>query len=190
MEPNEKFEQKRVVLDSPGERREVTTETSSVGSQGFALSPGTIGLIVLLAIVAIGITIYVVNNRNENEAANREIASQTTSGQVPPTVIQQPAAPPVIIQQPAPVQAPPVVVLEPPAQPSGAVIDDATMQELATKRLADESGLTGVSVAITDGKAVLTGNVNSATNKIKAGQVVKAVRGVKTVDNQLTVTPM
>lgn len=189
MEPNEKFEQKRVVLDSPGERREVTTETSRVGPQEFALSPGTIGLIALLAIVAIGIVIYVVNNRNENEAANREIASQTSSGQVPPTVIQQPAAPPVIIQQPAPAQAPPVI-LEQPAQPSGAIIDDATMQELATKRLADEADLTGVSVAITDGKAVLTGNVNSTANKVKAGQVVKAVRGVKTVDNQLTVTPM
>jgi BON domain len=186
MEPNERIEQKRIVLDSPGERREVTTETSSVGPKEFALSPGTIALIVLLAVVAIGITIYVVNNRNENEAANREIASQTNSAQVPPTVIQQPAAPPVIIQQPA---APPVV-LEPPAQPSGAVIDDATMQELATKRLADEADLTGVSVAITDGKASLTGNVSSADKKIKAGQVVKAVRGVKTVDNQLTVTPL
>ena len=184
MEPNEKFEQKRVVLDSPGERREVTTETSQVGPQEFALSPGTIALIALLAIIAIGITIYVVNNRNENEAANREIASQTTSAPLPPTVIQQPAAPPVIIQQ----QAPPVI-LEQPAQPSGAIIDDATMQELAAKRLTDEPDLSGVSVAITDGKAVLTGTVNSAASKVKAGQVVKAVRGVKTVENQLTITP-
>ena len=189
METNERIEQKRVVLDSPGERREVITETTRARPQPFTLSPGALGVIAILVAIVIGIAIYVVSNRNENEAANRAAASQLSKEQVPPTVIQQPAiAPaPIIIQQPAPAQSAPVIIQQP-AQPSGAIIDDATMQELATKRLADEPGLASVSAVIHEGRAVLSGTVNSAASKAKAEQLVKAVRGVKSVDNQLVLS--
>lgn len=188
METNENNQQKRIVLDGPGERREVITETTRVEPQVFTLSPGTIGLIVILAIIVIGIAVYVVNNQNENEVANREVASQMSKEQLPPTVIQQPAAAPapVIIQQPVPVQPAPLIIQQPPPQSNGgAIIDDATMQELATKRLADEPGLASVSAFISEGRAVLNGTVYSIANKLKAEQLVKAVRGVKSVDNQL-----
>ena len=189
METNERIEQKRVVLDSPGERREVITETTRAGPETFTLSPGALGVIAILVAIVIGIAIYVVSNRNENEAANRAAASQLSKEQVPPTVIQQPAvAPaPIIIQAPAPAQSAPVIIQQP-AQPSGAIIDDATMQELATKRLADEPGLASVSAVISEGRAVLSGTVNSAASKVKAEQLVKAVRGVKSVDNQLVLS--
>jgi hyperosmotically inducible periplasmic protein len=189
METNERIAQKRVVLDSPGERREVITETTRAGPEAFTLSPGTLGVIAILVAIVIGIAIYVVSNRNENEAANRAAASQVSKEQVPPTIIQQPAVlpAPVIIQQPAPAQPAPVIIQQP-AQPSGAIIDDATMQELATKRLADEPGLASVLAVISEGRAVLSGTVNSAASKVKAEQLAKSVRGVKSVDNQLALS--
>jgi osmotically-inducible protein OsmY len=95
----------------------------------------------------------------------------------------------VIIQQPAQ-QAP--VIIQQPAQPSQrentSANDDANMQDIASKRLAEDPAMAGVVMTITDARAVLTGNVDSAATKAKAEQIVKAVRGVKSVDNKIVVT--
>ena len=66
--------------------------------------------------------------------------------------------------------------------------DDANMQEVATRRLSDEPDMTTVSVAINAARAVLTGTVNSDAAKAKAEQIVRAVRGVKSVDNQIVIS--
>jgi osmotically-inducible protein OsmY len=62
------------------------------------------------------------------------------------------------------------------------------MQEVATKRLTDEPDMASVSITISEAQAVLTGNVNSAATKAKAERLVKAVRGVKSVDNRIVVS--
>ncbi|HZS04999.1 MAG TPA: BON domain-containing protein [Blastocatellia bacterium] len=192
MYPNEKIEQKQVVVDNLGDRREVTTERTQTGPREVGLSPGMVGMIVLLAVIAICVTIYVVNNRNANEAANREAlrdaATQAGKGQAPPTVIQQPAQQqPVIIQQPAPAQVP--VIIQQPAQPSASsVLDDTTVQDAATKRLTDDPNMASVSVSVSDARATLTGTVNSSELKAKAERVVKSVRGVKSIDNKIAVS--
>ena len=66
--------------------------------------------------------------------------------------------------------------------------DDANMQEVATRRLSDEPDMTTVFVAINAARAVLTGTVNSDAAKAKAEQILKAVRGVKSVDNQIVIS--
>jgi len=66
--------------------------------------------------------------------------------------------------------------------------DDANMQEVATRRLSDEPDMTTVSVAINAARAVLTGTVNSDAAKAKAEQIVREVRGVKSVDNQIVIS--
>ena len=66
--------------------------------------------------------------------------------------------------------------------------DDANMQEVVTRRLNDEPDMTTVSITISGARAVLTGTVNSEATKAKAEQIVKAVRGVKSVDNQIVVS--
>jgi uncharacterized membrane protein YeaQ/YmgE (transglycosylase-associated protein family) len=66
--------------------------------------------------------------------------------------------------------------------------DDANMQEVATSRLNDEPDMTTVSIAINAARAVLTGTVDSEATKVKAEQIVKAVRGVKSVDNEIVVS--
>jgi flagellar basal body-associated protein FliL len=189
MDSNEETVQKRVVVNRPYQRSEVVTERTERGPRESRLSPGTIAIIAVLAITAIGAIFYIVSNRNANESANRnanlEVASQA---QQPATIVQQPAQPaPVIIQQPAqPVQQAPVIIQQPSLRDNAS--DDANMQEVATKRLGEETEMNAVSIAITDSQAVLTGTVYSAATKAKAEQIVKAVRGVKSVDNKIVVS--
>ena len=66
--------------------------------------------------------------------------------------------------------------------------DDANMEEVATRRLNDEPDLATVSITINASRAILTGTVNSEAAKAKAEHVVKAVRGLKSVDNQIVVS--
>ena len=190
MDSNEETVKKRVVVNSPNQRSEVLTETTERGPRESRSSTGTIALVGILAIAAVAVVLFLVSNRNANESANRnanlEIANQAT----PTTIVQQPAQQaPVIIQQPAQ-QAP--VIIQQPAQPSQrentSANDDANMQDIATKRLAEDLNMAGVIMTITDARAVLTGTVDSEATKAKAEQLVKGVRGVKSVDNQIVVS--
>ena len=191
MDSNEETVQKHVVVNSPGQRREVVTERTQRGPLKSGSSTGTIAIIAILTIMVIAAIFYIVSNRNANEAANRNANLDAASQAPPTTIVQQPAAQqaPVIIQQPAQ-QAP--VIVQQPAQPSQrentSANDDANMQDIATKRLAEDLNMAGVVMTITDARAVLTGTVNSAATKAKAEQMVKAVRGVKSVDNQIDVS--
>lgn len=192
MDSNEETVQKRVVVNSPYRRSEVVTERTERGPRESRSATGTIAIVAVIAIAAIAIVLYMVSNRNANESANRnanlDVASQT---QQPATIVQQPAQQaPVIIQQPAQQQAP--VIIQQPSEPSQrqntSANDDANMQDIATKRLAEDANMAGVVMTITDARVVLTGTVNSAVTKAKAEQIVKAVRGVKSVDNQIVVS--
>jgi hyperosmotically inducible periplasmic protein len=190
MDSNEETVQKHVVVNSPGQRSEVLTERTERGPRESRLSPGTIAIIAVLAITAVAAIFYIVSNRNANESANRNANLDAASQAPPTTIVQQPAQQaPVIIQQPAQ-QAP--VIIQQPAQPSlrenTSANDDANMQDIATKSLAEDLNMAGVVMTITDARAVLSGTVNSAATKAKAEQMVKAVRGVKSVDNQIVVS--
>ena len=190
MDSNEETVQKHVVVNSPNQRREVLSERTERGPRESRSSTGTIAIVAILAIAAIAVVLYLVSNRNANESANRNANLEVASQAPPTTIVQQPAQQaPVIIQQPAQ-QAP--VIIQQPVQPSQrentSANDDANMQDIATKRLAEDLNMAGVVMTITDARAVLTGTVNSAATKAKAEQLVKAVRGVKSVDNQIVVS--
>jgi hypothetical protein len=195
MEPNEKSEQRRVVIDRPGTRREVITERTQRAPKEGGLSTGVIALVAVLVVGFVGVVLYVVSNRNANESANRnaniEVASRANEAP-PPTVIQQPApAPqaPVIIQQPA--QPAPVIIQQ--SAPSGGVAedisakDDAALQEAAEKILLNEPDMGSVSITVSSARAALTGTANSESTKERAERLVKSVRGVKSVDNKIYV---
>src|SRR4030095_5841680 len=191
MDSNEETVQKRVVVNRPYQRSEVVTERTDRGPRESRLSVGTIAIIAILAITAFAAIFYIVSNRNANESANRnanlEAASQAPQ---PAPIVQQPAQQaPVIIQQPAQ-QAP--VIIQHPAEPSQrqntSANDDANMQDIATKRLAEDLNMAGVVMTITDARVVLTGTVNSAGPKAKGELIRKAVQGVKSVDNQILVS--
>ncbi len=193
MESNEQRIQKHLVVNSPGQHSEVLTERTERGPRKSRFSAGTIALIAVIAISVAGALIFLVSNRNENEAANRNAnleASQTNSHQ-PITIVQQPAPPaPVIIQEPAGGQQQPAIIQQP-AQPgqreNTSANADAAMQDIATKKLTEDPNMTGVVMTITDARVVLTGTVSTAATRAKAEQLVKGVRGVKSVDNQIVV---
>ena len=197
MNPDEERQQKtHVVVDTPNEHREVITQRTETIPEKPGISPGTLAIIAIVAVAVIGIVVYMISNKNEQEAANRSAnlsaSTLNSSQQAPPatTIIQQPAAqpqsPPVIIQQaPAP-QQPPVIIQQ-------AAVDsqvDATAQEAATKKLSENQGMALVTVTMSRGTATLSGTASSEALKSKAEQVVRAVRGVSAVDNQIVISSL
>lgn len=66
---------------------------------------------------------------------------------------------------------------------------DADLQKAATDKLAAEK-VAGVTVAVKDGVATLTGEVADITVKNKAEAAVKGVEGIKSVTNNATLKPL
>jgi hypothetical protein len=194
MYPNQEVDRRQVVVNSPGERRETITETKQEGPSELSFSGGVIAIIAIMALIAIGLTYYVVSNKNANEEANRQAALEASRNNdaqsQQPSTAPAPAQQPVIIQQPAAPQAP--VIVTPPAasvtQDKSSPLDDLTIQDAATKRLTDDPSLASISVMVIDGRATLMGTVNSSELKTKAEKIVKAVRGVKSVENKLEIS--
>ena len=195
MNPNERIEQQETINSDPLRPNEIITKTVQQGPREVGLSPTTIIVIIVLAVLAIGTVFYVVNNKNENEAANRDTSLEATRMRAEAEARAQQAAaqksqtPLVIQQQPAATQAPPIIIQQAAPAPTADtknMMDDSTMQELASKRLADEINLSAVTVTVLDGKATLRGTVDSRDLKTKAEKIVKAVRGIKSVENTIT----
>ncbi len=76
-------------------------------------------------------------------------------------------------------------------QPTGEYIDDAAITAEVKTHLANNqvSSLPRVEVETIDGKVHLTGVVKSEADKTEATRVVRQVKGVKQVDNDLVVRP-
>lgn len=66
---------------------------------------------------------------------------------------------------------------------------DSDLQKAASDKLSADQ-ITGVTVAVKDGTATLTGEVKDITVKTKAEADVKGVEGIKTVNNNLTLKPL
>jgi osmotically-inducible protein OsmY len=66
---------------------------------------------------------------------------------------------------------------------------DADLQKAASDKLTADK-VTGVTVAVKDGVATLTGEVADITVKSKAETSVKAVEGIKSVTNNITTKPL
>ena len=84
MDSNEQRIQKHLVVNSPGQRSEVLTERTETGPRESRLSAGTVALIAVIAIAVTGVVLYLVANRNANEAANRNANLSGQPGEQPP----------------------------------------------------------------------------------------------------------
>jgi len=184
-------EHSRVVVETPTARREeVHSEAvrypDRSGVSGAALAAIVVGVIALAAII-----ILFVMNQQQNA-----INDNTTAQQPPQTIIQQPAQqPPVIVQQPAPATQPaPVIINGQPAPAGGGSTasnapDDSTVQAAVDKKLSDDPNLAslGITATVLNGKVTLMGSVHSQAEKNQAERAVRNVKGVKYVDNQISV---
>ena len=188
----EQAKRSRVVVETPTERREVVHSQSVRDNSG--ISAGMVGVLVVVAIALITLLVLF--------WMNSQTTTDSTLAQQQPTVIQQPAAapvqqPPVIIQQPAPAttQPAPIIVTPPaggttlPAESANTVNMDSTVQAAIDKKLADDPELStlGITASVINGKVMLIGTVKSEDLKAKVEKAVRQIKGVKAVDNQISV---
>jgi hypothetical protein len=61
MYPNHEIDHTQVVVDTPGKRRATIAELTQEGPREFSFSPGVLVALAILALIAIGLTIYVVS---------------------------------------------------------------------------------------------------------------------------------
>jgi len=193
----EQARRSRVVVETPTERREVVSSQSVRTPDNSGISAGMVGVLVVVAIALITMLVLFWLS-TQPTADNANLAAQ----QPPTTVVQQPAAPvqqpPVIIQQPAPVTTQPApVIITPPAGGStagsssteSAANMDSTIQTEIDKRIMDDPTFStlGITTTVINAKVTLLGTVKTETLKTQIEQLVKQVKGVKQVDNQITV---
>jgi BON domain len=183
----------RVVVETPSARREVTQTESVRNPEGSGMSGAAVGAIVVLAVALVTLLVLFLMSGQPTDNAN--VATETP----PTTIVQQPAAqqPPVIIQQapPAPQQAPIVIAPSAPSggsasgsAPSGSA--DLAAQAEIDKKIADDPTLStlGVIVSVLNGKATIMGTVESNAVKLQIERLVRDVKGVREIDNQITVS--
>jgi hypothetical protein len=165
-----------------------------------------------VAIAAIALTAIIVyflmsgNNAANDNTNVRVTTAQPTPVQQQPVIIQQPAPqqqqPPVVIQQPA--TAPPQTIVVPgpatststSATTSGAtatkpnVPDDMAIQTSIDDKLSKDHTFStlGITATVINGKVTLLGTVETPELKRQAESLVRNVKGVQRVDNQITVS--
>jgi len=189
---DEQARRSRVVVETPTSRREVTQTESYRNPERSGISGATVGVIVVVAIALITIVVLFLMNGQQTDTANNNLAAQQQ-----PVVVQQPAAPaaqqpPIIIQQPAPAaaQQPQVIISQPAGGGSASnTSNDGAIQTAIDKKLSDNPTYSslGITATILDGKVTLTGTVNSEALKSQLDRMIRAISGVKQVDNQIVV---
>lgn len=190
----EQARRSRVVVETPNERREVVHSQSVRTPDNGGISAGMVGVLVVVAIALI--TMLVLFWISSQPATDPNVAATQ-----PPqtTVVQQPAPvqqPPVIVQQPAPATQPAPIIVTPPAggttassAPAESVNIDSTIQTAVDKKISDDPDIStlGITASVLDGKVTLLGTVKTEALKVQVEKLVKQVKGVKSVDNQIMV---
>lgn len=191
---DEQARRSRVVVETPTSRREVTQTESYRDPERNGISGATVGVIVVVAIALITIVVLFLMNGQQTDNANNNLAAQQQAQQ-PPVIVQQPAAqqPPVIIQQPAPAAQQAPVIIQQPAAGGGSApntSNDGAIQTAIDKKISDNSTFSslGITATVLDGKVTLTGTVNSEALKSQVDRMIRAISGVKQVDNQIIVS--
>lgn len=194
---NQESEHRRIVVETPTARREeVHSEAvrypDRSGVSGAALAAIVVGVVALAAII-----ILFVLNQQQSNVNDNTTAQQTAQQQPPQTIVQQPAQqPPIIVQQPAPATQPAPVIINGQPQTGGGTTttssgtDDSAIQSAVDKKFSDDPKLStlGVTATVVNGKVTLMGTVQNAADKSLAERAARNVKGVKSVDNQISVS--
>lgn len=207
MSYDEEQKRSRIVVETPTARREVSrVETARVPERN-GISAGVVAALVIGAVALVTILfLFLMNRQDEAANTNVRVAAATQPTPIPQTTIiqqpapQQPAT--IVVQQPAaPPTSQPIIV--PPSTSSSSSTtttesatakpsapDDTTIQSYVDKKLSDSPTFSnlGITALVLDGKVTLTGTVDKPELKRQAETLVKSVRGVRSVDNQIAVT--
>jgi|SRR5258705_830679 len=191
----EQAKRSRVVVETPNARREVVQSEAVRTPERSGVSAGMVGVLVVVAIALITVLVLFWMSSQPTTDANNNLAAQQQAAPPQTTIVQQPAAqqPPVIIQQPAPVTQPAPIVVTPGVTTGGGTAtnpnDDSTIQAAIDKQLTDDPTLStlGITATVINGKVTLLGTVKTDSLKAQAERLVRRIKGVKSVDNQITV---
>jgi hypothetical protein len=186
----EEARRSRVVVETPNERREVVHTQSVRDNSG--ISAGMVGV---LAVVAIALITMLVLFWMNSQPTTDETALAPTQQ---PTVMQQPAPaqqPPVIIQQPAAPATQPIIVTPPAGGSTTSAATesinlDSNIQLAIDKRLTEDPAFSslGITASVINQKVMLVGTVKTEALKADIERMVKQIKGVKVVDNQIIVS--
>lgn len=188
----ERARRSRVVVETPTETREVVESHSVREPDRSGVSAGMVGVLVVVAIALITmLVLFWMNNQQTATDPNANVVAQ----QQPPQTVVQPAQqqPPIIIQQPAPATQPAPVIIAPGTASGGTATenpnDDMTIQSKIDKQLTDDPAFSslGITATVLNGKVTLLGTVKTEALKAQVEKMARAIRGVKSVDNQITV---
>lgn len=205
MSYDEEQKRSRIVVETPTARREVSrVETARVPERN-GISAGVVAALVIGAVALVTILfLFLMNRQDEAANANARVATVQPTPIPQTTIIQQPAPQQpatIVVQQPAAPQSQPIIV--PPSTSSSSSTtttesataktkepDDTTIQSYVDKKLSDSPTFSnlGITAIVLDGKVTLTGTVDTPELKRQAENLVKSVRGVRSVDNQIAVT--
>ena len=190
-------ETRSVVEDVPIKRARPAVETQydSVIHESRGLSGGAVVALVLAGIAAaIVITLMIVNSQQrENEdqlALERARMAEAQQQQQPP---QPPPQQPVIVlppSQPPAAQVPVPVPAPSPGASSTAPTNTAVELDITSKLLDDQDLRSqSIDVKFSEGTAVLSGRVSTDELKSRAERIVRAIKGVRAVINNISVQP-
>jgi hyperosmotically inducible periplasmic protein len=198
----EQHKRSRVVIETPTARREVVQTVTARAPERRGVSTGVVAALVIGAVALVTLLfLFILNRQNSSTEVNANAQTAERPVQQQPVIIQQQPTPlpqtPIIIQQPATTTAPPPVIIEQPApattspeatSPSGT--DDSAIQSAIDKKMAEDATLStvGVTVTVSGGNVTLIGTVDTQALKNQVERLVKTVKGVRTVDNQIIVS--
>jgi len=187
----EEARRSRVVVETPNERREVVHTQSVRDNSG--ISAGMVGVLAVVAIALITMLVLFWMNSQPTTDETAALPAQTQ-----PTVIQQPAPaqqPPVIIQQPAAPATQPIIVTPPAGGSTTSAATesinlDSNIQLAIDKRLTEDPAFSslGITASVINQKVMLVGTVKTEAVKADVERMVKQIKGVKVVDNQIIVS--
>jgi hypothetical protein len=199
----EQQKRSRVVIETPTARREVVQTTTARVPERRGVSTGVVAALVIGTVALVTLLfLFILNRQNTGTEVNANVQTAERPVQQPPVIIQQqqptplPQAP-IIIQQPGTTTTQPPVIIEqpaattaPPAATAPRGNDDTTIQSAIDKKMAEDATLStvGVSITVLEGKVTLIGTVDSQALKTQVERLVKTVKGVRTVDNQIIVS--
>jgi hypothetical protein len=202
----EQQKRSRVVIETPTARREVVqTTTARTPERRGGVSTGIVAALVIGSVALVTLLfLFILNRQNTATEVNANLRTTTTPTPVQqPMIVQQPAPiqqqqPPIIIQQPgATTSQPPVIINQPaPATTSSDTTsrsggaDDSSIQSEIDRRMSQDAALSTVAVTATvaGGKVTLIGTADTQAIKNQVEKLVKSVKGVKSVDNQIIVS--
>ena len=173
----------------------VETRYDSVVSERRGMSGVAVAALVIAGITAaVVITMVFLNSQQRNsdeqlaQERARTAAAQQTQGQQPQQpVILMPSSQPAILPVPYPVAAP----SQPAPSDARTEPSSASVEIDVTSRLQNDEPLRSyaIDVKVTDGTAILSGNVPDEGLKTRAEKLAKTVKGVRSLINDIAVRP-